>query len=146
VLLVPTLAGRLAPLESALRGVMAARPRPLPSGYLGVFLLLGALLPLLLRLLGRARPAVRQLLDPYLVLLAGQVVSEAILVLAGGVALGVVVGSVFTLLRLGQLLGLAVLLGPRLGGRLRVLLVGLSLLWTLNLLQLVTNRWWPLLG
>ena len=142
LLLVGALSGGLAPLERALRAQMAVRP--LPLAYFLTFILLGALLPLLLRWLHRRQAEARRVINPYLLLLAGQIVSEAVLVQAGGKGLGVVVGMVFTLVRLVQLLQLR----PLAGGRrwLRRLLTLELALWSLNALQMLLFRWLPLLG
>jgi hypothetical protein len=140
-LMVAALAGVLAPLERALAAAMASRP--LPAWYFLLFILLGALLPLGLRWLHRARPESARVLDPYLVLLAGQILTEGLVTRAGGKGLGVLVGMVFTLIRLWQLK----LLWPlaRRPGWLRRWLVLELVLWGGNALQMLAFRWWPLL-
>lgn len=141
-LLLATGLGWLQPLEKALAAEMAARP--VPAWYFLLFILVGALLPLALRLLHGRRPQVRQVLDPYLALLAGQIAAEGVLTRAGGKGLGVLVGMVFTLLRLWQLKLLWPLGAdpPWLRRWLGVELV----LWCLNALQMVAFRWLPILG
>ncbi|MFM7464720.1 MAG: hypothetical protein ACKO28_04490 [Cyanobium sp.] len=135
------LAGALAPLERGLAGAMAARP--LPAWYFLLFILLGALLPLVLRWLHRRQPETAKVLDPYLVLLAGQILTEGLVTRVGGKGLGVLVGMVFTLIRLWQLK----LLWP-LACRpawLRRWLILALVLWGGNALQMLAFRWWPLL-
>jgi hypothetical protein len=141
-LLLPAALGLLAPLEQSLRAVMAARP--LTPLWFPLFMLLGTLLPLVVRLAQRREPRVRQVLDPYLLLLAGQIVSELAVVLAGGRGLGVLVGMTFTVVRLAQLLRLRPLAAglPWLHGLLLLELV----LWGANALQMLLNRWLPLLA
>lgn len=141
LLLAATRSGLLAPLERGLAAQMASRP--LPPVYFLTFILLGALLPLLLRLLHRRQPEAEAVLNPYLLLLAGQILNEAVLVQAGGKGLGVLVGMVFTLLRLVQLLQLR----PLAGGRrwLQRLLLLEQALWGFNAAQMLLFRWWPLL-
>ena len=90
VLLVPAALGWLHPLEVGL--VAAMQSAPLPKLYVPAFILLGALLPLGLRVGQRRIDAVRLVLDPYLLLLLGQLISEVLVVLAGGKGLGVLVG------------------------------------------------------
>ena len=140
-LLLPAALGLLAPLEAGLSGVMAARP--LTRLWFPLFIVVGTALPLLLRLLRRQEPRVRQVLDPYLLLLAGQIVSEVALVLVGGRGLGVLVGMTFTVVRLAQL----VQLRPLAAGLpwLRALVLLELLLWGANALQMLLNRWLPLL-
>jgi len=121
---------------------MAARP--LPAWYFLLFILLGALVPLVLRWLHRRRPETARVLDPYLVLLAGQILTEGLVTQAGGKGLGVLVGMVFTLIRLWQLK----LLWPlaRRPAWLRRWLVLALVLWGGNALQMLAFRWWPLLA
>lgn len=141
-LLLPAALGLLAPLEAGLRAVMAARP--LTKLWFPLFIVVGTLLPLLLRLVRRHDPRVRQVLNPYLLLLAGQIVSEVAVVLVGGRGLGVLVGMAFTMVRLAQLLRLR----PLAAGLpwLRALVLLELLLWGANALQMLLNRWLPLLA
>ncbi len=141
VLTVAALGGLLAPLERGLAAEMAARP--LPAWYFLLFILLGALLPLVLRWLHRRQPETARVLDPYLMLLAGQILTEGLVTQAGGKGLGVLVGMVFTLIRLWQLK----LLWPltRRPAWLRRWLVLALVLWGGNALQMLAFRWWPLL-
>lgn len=141
VLLAARWSGVLAPLERSLAAQMASRP--LPPAYFLVFILLGALLPLLLRLLHRRQPEAAAVLNPYLLLLAAQILNEAVLVRTGGKGLGVLVGMLFSLLRLVQLLQLRALAGAR-GWLQRLLLLELAL-WGFNAAQMLLYRWLPLL-
>jgi hypothetical protein len=142
VLSLAALGGMLTPLERGLAAEMATRP--LPAWYFLLFILLGALVPLVLRWLHRRRSETARVLDPYLVLLAGQILTEGLVTRAGGKGLGVLVGMVFTLIRLWQLK----LLWP-LASRpawLRRWLVLELVLWSVNALQMLAFRWWPLLA
>jgi len=76
-------------------------------------------------------------------LLLGQLISEVLVVLAGGKGLGVLVGMVFTLLRLVQLPQLWPMAARDSG--LRLLLLVLAALWGWNALQMLIWRWLPLL-
>jgi hypothetical protein len=99
---------------------------------------------LVLRWLHQERPETSRVLDPYLALLAGQILTEGLVTRAGGKGLGVLVGMVFTLIRLWQLK----LLWP-LASRpawLRRWLVLELVLWSVNALQMLAFRWWPLLA
>lgn len=141
-LLAATLSGGLRPLERALADQMARQP--LPPAYFLLFILVGALLPLLLRLLHRRQPEAAAVLNPYLLLLAGQILSEMLVITAGGKGLGVLVGLIFTLTRLVQLPQLGALAGDR---RWLQRLLGVELLlWSVNVAQMLVFRWWPLLG
>ncbi len=139
-LLLPAASGVLGPLEAALRRQMLARP--LPGFWFLLFIGAGALLPLLLRVLCRRLPSVRRVLTPYLLLLAGQIVTEMAVVLMAGKGLGVLVGLVFTLVRLGQLIRLWPLAAP-VGWLCGLLVLELGL-WGLNAAQMFFNRWLPL--
>lgn len=142
-LLLPlTLSGALQSLEQALAREMARRP--LPPAYFLVFIVLGALLPLLVRWLQRRRLAVVRTLNPYLLLLLGQIVCELVLVKLGGKGLGVLVGLLFSLVRVLQLAQLWPLAADLVW--LRALLGLLGVLWSFNIAQMLVQRWWPLLG
>lgn len=140
VLAAVALSGALHPLEAQLRGVM--RSQPLPPGYFQVFMLGGTLVPLALRLWFRRVSLVITLLDPYLILLLGQILSEILLVLLVGPGLGVIVGFWFTLLRLLQLMRLR----PRAAALpwLQVLLSAELLLWLVNAAHILLRRLLPL--
>ena len=141
-LLLPASTGALGSLEVALRQQMVARP--LPPFWVPLFIVVGALLPLLLWLKGRRQPAVGRVLPPYLLLLAGQITTELAVVLVAGKGLGVLVGGVFTLVRLGQLMWLLPRAAPL--GWLRGLLLLELGLWGLNAAKMLLNRWLPLLA
>ncbi len=136
VLVAAACTGVLKPLEARLVLVMAAHP--LPTWYFPTFLLLGSLLPLLVRLLRRRDQALRRLLDPYLILLAGQIATEVVLVLLAGKGLGVVVGFWFTLMRLWQLLQLRIN-AARMPG-VQMLFTLELVLWAVNALHIVLRR------
>ena len=142
VLLIPAALGWLAPLQAGLAAAMGRLP--LPRFYMPLFIGVGALLPLALRWVQRTRTVVVQVLNPYLLLLLGQLLSELALVLVAGKGLGVLVGSAFTALRLLQLR----LLWPLARGErgLRLLLGLLAVLWSANALQMLLRRWLPLIG
>jgi len=87
LLLAVSWTGWMDALELSLRMVM--RSRPLPSGYFQVFIVAGTLLPLVLRTVFRRNVLVSGLLDPYLILLLGQIICELLMVLLVGPGLGV---------------------------------------------------------
>ena len=140
-LLLSAASGLLGHLEAALSLQMLARP--LPGFWFLLFIGAGALLPLVLRVLCRRLKAVRLVLTPYLLLLAGQIVTEVMVVLVAGKGLGVMVGLVFTVVRLGQLIRLWPLAETL--GWLRGLLALELCLWGVNAAQILLNRWLPML-
>jgi hypothetical protein len=101
------------------------------------------LLPLAVRIAAARLSVVRRVLDPYLALLAAQLVSEVVVVLSGGKGLGVVVGLVFSLVRLLQLRQLWPMTTT--SAWLRRLLLLQLVVWGLNVVQIGVNRLLPLL-
>ncbi len=112
--------------------------RPLPAWYFPIFFLVGALFPLIIRVIYRKRLIVQKILDPYLILLAGQIVSEAVLVSLSDKGAGVIVGAIFTAARILQLLDLfAISKGDRL---IHAFLYLELTIWIINLIQIFSNR------
>ena len=140
LLLAVSWTGWMDALELSLRMVM--RSRPLPSGYFQVFIVAGTLLPLVLRTVFRRNVLVGGLLDPYLILLLGQIICELLMVLLVGPGLGVVVGFWFTVLRLLQLLQLRAQASAITW--LQVVLTAEWLLWMTNAIQILVRRFLPL--
>ena len=140
LLLAVSWTGWMDALELSLRMVM--RSRPLPSGYFQVFIVAGTLLPLVLRTVFRRNVLVSGLLDPYLILLLGQIICELLMVLLVGPGLGVVVGFWFTVLRLLQLLQLRAQASAITW--LQVVLTAEWLLWMTNAIQILVRRFLPL--
>jgi hypothetical protein len=134
--------GLLDPLDQSFRAVMAQAP--LSRNYVLVVALLGALLPLAARLVRRRTRAARDVLDPFLWFLVGQLACEVTVVLLGAKGLAVLVGLVFSLLRLLQVR----LLWPITAsiGWLQGLLLLQAVVWGVNVLQIGVNRIRPLLS
>ena len=134
--------GLLDPLDQSFSAVMAEIP--LSGTYVLVVALLGALLPLSVRVMRFRTPAVREVLDPFLWFLAGQLACEVTVVLLSGKGLAVLVGLVFSLLRLLQVR----LLWPITAsiGWLQGFLLLQAVVWGVNVLQIGVNRIRPLLG
>ena len=128
--------GILQPLAAQL--VMVMRVHPLPSWYFPLFVLLGSFLPLSFRFVRSHDRIVTTLLDPYLILLLGQVVSEVVLVWLAGKGAGVIVGFWFTLLRVFQLHQLHAYAKPR--SCIRLLLFLELVLWSINALHILCRR------
>jgi hypothetical protein len=106
--------------------------------------LLGALLPVVARLVRPRTRAAREVLDPFLWFLAGQLACEVAVVLLGGKGLAALVGLVFSLLRLLQLRQLWPITASIVW--LQALLLLQTVVWGANTLQIVLNRIWPLLS
>lgn len=141
ILAVPAATGLLQTLEQTFSAVMARVP--LSGAYVLAVALVGALLPLAARIAAARLSVVRTVLDPYLALLAAQLLSEVVVVLSGGKGLGVVVGLVFSLLRLLQLRQLWPMTTTN--AWLRRLLLLQVVVWGLNVVQIGVNRILPLL-
>lgn len=132
--------GLVDPLERSLSAVMAEAP--LSSAYVLMVVLLGALLPVLARLVRPRTRAAREVLDPFLWFLAGQLACEVAVVLLGGKGLAALVGLVFSLLRLLQLRQLWPITASIVW--LQALLLLQTVVWGANALQIGLNRIWPL--
>lgn len=117
---------------------------PLSGNYVLAVALLGALLPLAARLIRSRTRAVPAVLDPFLLFLAGQLACEVTVVLLSTKGLAVLVGLVFSLLRLAQIR----LLWPSSVaiGWLQGLLMLQGVVWGANALQIGVNRIQPLLN
>jgi hypothetical protein len=134
--------GLLDPVNQLFRIVMAQAS--LSATYVLVVALLGTLLPLAARFVRSLCRAVREMLNPFLWFLAGQLLCEVTVVLLGAKGLAVLVGLVFSLLRLLQVR----LLWPIAAsiGWLQGLLPLQAGMWGVNPLQIGVNRIWPLLS
>ena len=133
---VPCLMGWIEPLESRIASIMDIRP--LSIYYFLFFLLAGVLLPLSVRISHNKKAIVQEILDPYLLLLAGQIISEIILVYVVGKGMGVIVGFTFTSLRIFQVKKLLTLARDFI--QIKRLLKLQSLIWSINLIQITFNR------
>ncbi|MEX1324857.1 MAG: hypothetical protein AB1Z21_11815 [Synechococcaceae cyanobacterium] len=132
-------------LDSLSQSFMAVMEEaPLSRAYVLAVALLGALLPLAARLIRPRIRAVPAVLDPFLLLLAGQLACEVTVVLLSTKGLAVLVGLVFSLLRLAQvrlLWPISVSIGWLQG-----LLMLQGVVWGANALQIGVNRIRPLLN
>ncbi len=128
-------------LERALSEII--QERPLPKIYFPIFFAFGLLMPVLISLINRSQKSVQTIFEPYLILLAGQIITEISLVLLVGKGMGVIVGLVFSLLRLIQL---QILLPFSKGLKaVNYILYVQILLWSLNVAQIIFNRMIPLI-
>ena len=112
--------------------------KSLSKSYFPVFFLLGLIIPLIYLFFARNRIGVRIVIYPYLILLAGQILTEISLVLFLGKGIGVLIGLVFSSARLIQIKQL-LLLAKR-SRPIQIFLYIQFLLWTFNVVQISLNR------
>ncbi len=130
------LIGLLDDLNQILNQVISSRP--LPKYYFTVYVSLGLLLPLILRLVNTKLKILRDIVDSYILLLLSQILTEVVLVLSIGKGIGVLIGLVFSALRVVQLQQLLSML--KRFNFINIFLYFELFLWTINILQIVFNR------
>ena len=117
--------------------------KPLPKIYFPIFFLIGLVIPLIYFLLFRDRTYVRLIINPYLILLSGQILIELVLVNLLDKWIGVIIGFVFSVLRVIQIRRLSPLSN---GSIMMQLFLNVELsLWSFNTLHISLNRIWPLI-
>ncbi|WP_320667379.1 hypothetical protein [Prochlorococcus sp. MIT 1307] len=117
--------------------------RPLPKLYFPTFFVLGLILPIAYRLFAVSQILKSLVISPYLILMFGQIFSELILIILVGKGIGVIIGFIFTGLRLIQLSQFF-----RLSYRSLILnsfLVIQMLIWIINMIHISLNRLIPLI-
>ena len=111
---------------------------PLPKYYFHVYFVLGLILPILFRFYSRKRTTLNHIFDSYLILFFFQIVSELVVVLLIGKGISVLVGLVFSCLRVIQLKQfLSISKESRFINR---FLYFQLTLWSFNVLQILLNR------
>ena len=116
--------------------------KSLPKSYFPVFFVLGLIIPMIYLFFDRNRTGVRIVIYPYLILLAGQILTEISLVFLLGKGIGVLIGLVFSTARLIQIKQLLCLCER--SKLMHSFLYIEFLLWTFNAAQIVINRIYPL--
>ncbi len=116
---------------------------PLPNWHFGIFIIFGLIFPISLRILKRSDLTSRKALDPYLILLLGQILTEIILISISSKGAGVIVGLLFTVTRLVQIRNLLFLFRAQL--LIKTFLSIQLLLWMINLINIIGNRMIPLI-
>ena len=76
--------------------------RPISKFYFPMYAIIGLLIPLILRLKYSNKDEYKKVLNPYLLFLLGQIICEAIFVIRIGKGIGVIIGIVFSLIRISQ--------------------------------------------
>ncbi len=140
ILVMVSLMGVFDNVESRLVEIMTNTP--LPNGYFQFFIIIGFSLPMLIRVIYRKHDKVRQLLGPYLWLLIGQILTEILLVLIVGKGLGVIVGLLFSVIRLIQINEFIHI--QNIPYSLNMFFKALFLLWGTNVMHILVNRIYPL--
>ena len=128
--------GQLNELDAILKIII--EKKPLPGYYFPIYLLIGLCIPVLLRFSRIKRIYREYLIDPYLILLFFQILTELILVCLIGKGIAVIVGFVFSLARLiqiGKLLNLS-----KAFNYMSFFLYIQFVLWTLNIVNIIFSR------
>ena len=103
-----------------------------------IMIIIGLLIPIIIRLLYKHPYINKKILDPYLIFLLGQIFTELLLVQLLGKGAGVIVGFLFSSMRLGQLKSF---LHQCQNNQLIISFVYLQLiLWSINCVQIIGNR------
>ncbi len=116
--------------------------KPLPKPYFPVFFVVGLIIPVIFLLFARNRSHLKIVIYPYLILLAGQILTEISLVFLLGKGIGVLIGLVFSTARLIQIKQL-LFLAER-SKLMKLFLYMQFLLWIFNVVQISLNRVYPL--
>ncbi len=130
------ISGWLVSLEEEM--LVSIRNTPLPKYYFPTYLCLGLIFPLCLRIRLRGELLAKRLLNSYLLLLFGQIITEILFLIIVGKGTGVIVGLIFSVTRLLQL------------QQFRLISIGknwylfaiqlLTLLWLANVINILINR------
>ncbi len=110
--------------------------------YFPLYVILGLILPIILRLKSNDFKIRSKLLDSYLILLSSQILTELLLVPSKGKGIGFIIGMIFTLFRLNQLI-----LFKQTNSCLRIenlFIHSMIAIWGYNLLHIVLYRLIPL--
>ena len=110
---------------------------PLPKYYFPLFLILGLIVPLILRAKYKSNSELKLGLDPYFILLFTQIINEIIYSIFIGRSVSIIIGFVFTLVRIEQLFKILSNVSIR---RIRGFFIFILILWSINLLSIIFNR------
>ncbi len=122
--------------EQEFRSIMIAKP--LPKLYFLSFIGFGLIVPFSIKYLEKNKSLADKVIDPYLLLLGWQILAELILVKIVGKGLGVLVGFIFSSIRIFQLMQLLSIL--KTDKLIKKIILMLLFLWSLNVFQIVINR------
>ncbi len=141
ILFVSFTIGILFPLEIALDKIISLNP--LPKYYFPLFLLIGLILPVVIRIENNKKHPFREPLNSYLILLVAQILNEITYTLIIGKATSVIVGFLFTLCRLSQIR--KIIIRTKENGLKRLFSL-LLILWSINIFNIFFNRLLPLIN
>ena len=116
---------------------------PLPNYYFPIFLIIGILIPAFYYLVIKISKYEKKLLSAYLCFVFLQIISEVLFVSISGKTSAVLIGLIFSILRVFQLS--LFLLKAQLRINLRILIFLELILWSFNILQISINRVIPLI-
>ncbi len=114
------------------------KTRPISQFYFPTFVLIGFVLPIIVKLYFLSNREVSRVIDPYLILFFWQIFGEIVLVIVYGNSLGLTTGFTFSLLRVIQIMKLIRVLCKNIF--LRIFLITQCTIWTFNCLHIVLNR------
>ena len=140
-LLLTDLLGLLKPFEIIL--TERINKSPLPKAYFPTFLVVGFFIPLIIRVNDSKDSLTNLILTPYLYLLFCQIITEFLFVLTIGKGMGVIIGILFSSLRIVQLRFLWFLANKRLN--MKILVAIQVFLWSVNIIQITFNRLVPII-
>ena len=131
-LLLTDVVGLLRPFEI----ILTARieESPLPKVYFPIFILLGLLIPLIIKFKNIKNNRINLVISPYLYLLLAQILTELFFVVIIGKGMGVIIGLLFSSLRIVQLRYFWILINNRIN--LKILVVIQLILWSVNIIQI----------
>ncbi len=115
--------------------------RPIIKLYFPVFILTTFIFPLILGYIYRSNNSWRIAMNSYIVNLFSQIISEFILVILLSKSMGVLIGFYFSSSRIYQLTNM--ISSPIKDRRLNSYLTFLLFMWSINLIQIVINRFIP---
>ena len=110
--------------------------------YFPVYLILGLIGPIAIRIKSNNYIMKNRILDPYLILLTGQIITEALLVPFKGKGIGFLIGIIFSSFRIRQ-----IILFKRFNSGLivqKIFLVTMFVIWSYNIIHIILYRIIPL--
>ena len=107
--------------------------------YFPIFIVLGVLPPIIIRAIEEKEYITRKIIDPYLLLLGFQILTEIFLFIIVGKGLGVVVGLIYSSLRIIQLQQLWSI-KITLSKSIKIFLLVQTILWPINIVNILLTR------
>ncbi len=116
---------------------------PVPRYYFPIFFLVGVIIPILAWFINYRDRLTNELLRSYLFLLLCQIILEIVFVITTNKGMGVFIGFTFSIIRVVQIIQFLKNTNIRLP--IRILFLVQASLWTVNIIQIITNRIIPII-